>query len=181
MVEQPASAAEVGALPGRRRFLGWVIGGIGGLVAAAVGIPAIGALVGSALERQPQLTVRLGKLADYPVGQPKLAQFTLTRTDGWVRTLESRAVWVVRTGDQAVTVFNGRCTHLGCAYSWRTAEPHSEQFVCPCHDGVFALDGTVAGGPPPRPLDTLPVQVDGGTVVITYQDFHLGIPEKTPV
>jgi len=87
----------------------------------------------------------------------------------------------VRTGDQAVTVFNGRCTHLGCAYSWRTAGSQGEQFVCPCHDGVFALDGTVAGGPPPRPLDTLPVQVDDGTVVITYQDFHLGIPEKTPV
>jgi len=181
MAEQLPAPTEERTFPGRRRFLGWVIGGIGGFVATAVGIPAIGALVGSAAGRQSQLTVRLGKLADYPVGQPKLAQFTLTRTDGWVRTLESRAVWVVRTGDQVVTAFNGRCTHLGCAYSWTTAEPHSEQFVCPCHDGVFALDGTVAGGPPPRPLDTLPVQVDGETVVITYQDFHLGIPENTSV
>jgi menaquinol-cytochrome c reductase iron-sulfur subunit len=181
MAEQLPSATKELALRGRRRFLGWVIGGIGALVAAAVGTPAIGALVGSTIGRQAELTVRLGKLADYPVGQPKLAQFTLTRTDGWVRTLESRVVWIVRMSDQAVTAFNGRCTHLGCAYSWRTAEPHSEQFVCPCHDGVFARDGTVAGGPPPRPLDTLPVRVDDGTVVITYQDFHLGIPEKTPV
>jgi menaquinol-cytochrome c reductase iron-sulfur subunit len=180
MAEQLSSAAEEGALLGRRRFLGWVIGGIGALVAAAVGTPAIGALVGSGLGRSAQLSVRLGKLADYPVGQPKLAQFTLTRTDGWVRTQESRAVWVVRTGDQAATVFNGRCTHLGCAYSWQTAGSHQEQFACPCHDGVFALDGTVVDGPPPRPLDTLPVQVDDGVVVITYQDFHLGIPEKTP-
>jgi menaquinol-cytochrome c reductase iron-sulfur subunit len=177
-----AEAAPSAALdqPERRRLLGWLIGGVGAFVAAAVGIPAIGALVGSALGRREPLVVRLGKLDSYAVGQPKLAQFTLTRTDGWVRTLESRALWVVRTGPQEATVFNGRCTHLGCAYSWKTGGPTKDRFACPCHDGLFALDGTVAGGPPPRPLDTLPARVEDGILVVTYQDFRLGVPEKTP-
>jgi menaquinol-cytochrome c reductase iron-sulfur subunit len=80
-----------------------------------------------------------------------------------------------------VTVFNGRCTHLGCAYNWRTEGRNTGQFLCPCHDGVFSLDGTVQDGPPPRPLDTLAVQVEDGVLMVTYQDFRLGVPDKAPV
>ena len=168
------------ALSGRRRLLGWLIGGISAFIAAAVGVPVVGAVAGSGLGRRPETTVRLGKLADYPIGQPRLGQFTLSRTDGWVTTLETRAVWVVRTGEQEVAVFNGRCTHLGCAYSWKTDGPHRDQFFCPCHDGVFGRDGKVVGGPPPRPLDTLPARVEDGVLVVTYQDFRLGVPDKAP-
>ncbi len=168
------------ALSRRRRLLGWLIGGISAFVTAAVGIPVVGALAGSAFGRRPETAVRLGKLADFPLGQPKLAQFALSRTDGWVTTLESRAVWVVRTGELEATVFNGRCTHLGCAYSWKTEGPRRGQFFCPCHDGVFGPDGKVLGGPPPRALDTLPVRVEDGVLAVSHQDFRLGVAEKAP-
>jgi Rieske Fe-S protein len=168
------------ALRARRSFLGWLIGGIIACLGAAVGIPAVGAVLSAARGRPRTDTIPLGRLADYPLGEPRLAQFTLARVDGWVQTLESRAVWVVRTGEQAATVFNGRCTHLGCAYSWKTAGAHRGQFLCPCHDGVFARDGQVVEGPPPRGLDTLPARVEDGTLVIAYQDFRLGVPQKEP-
>jgi quinol---cytochrome c reductase iron-sulfur subunit, bacillus type len=162
----------------RRRLLGWLTGGIVTGIAAAVAVPGVRMLVGSTLKRRGADTVQLGKLADFPMGEPKLAQFTLSRTDGWVTTLDTRGVWVVRTGDQDATVFSGRCTHLGCAYSWMS---DASRFHCPCHDGVFTLDGTVQSGPPPRRLDTLPVQVNDGALVIQYQDFRLGVPNKAPL
>lgn len=41
------------------------------------------------------------------------------------------------------------CTHLGCIVHWDAAAGHIQ---CPCHAGLFAPDGSVIGGPPPRPL-----------------------------
>lgn len=165
--------------PKRRQFLGWLIGGIAGFIGTALGIPWIGALL-SAVGGQPEATIiRLGNLANFPEGQPALAQFTITRTDGWVQTQEGRSVWIIRRGAEDITVYNGRCTHLACAYNWRTEGDYKDHFVCPCHDGIYALDGRVVSGPPPRPLDTLPAQIDNGELVITFQDFRPGVPEKT--
>ena len=47
-------------------------------------------------------------------------------------------------------VFSNVCTHLGCRVNW---EADKNEYVCPCHDGHFGLDGKVVSGPPPRPLD----------------------------
>ena len=172
---------QAGVDPSRRSFLQWVIGNIGAFMTAAVGVPIVGAVASAARDASKAVQVALHKLDDYPVNEPTLAQFTITTTDGWMRTLETRSVWVVRTGEKDVTVYNGRCTHLGCAYNWQDSGDEAEHFVCPCHDGVFALDGTVVDGPPPRPLDTLPVKIEDGVVMIEYEDFRPGIPKKTPV
>ncbi len=43
-----------------------------------------------------------------------------------------------------------RCAHLGCPVRWVLA---AERFICPCHGGVYDLQGVRVGGPPPRPLD----------------------------
>ena len=162
---------------GRRSFLGWAIAGIIGFVGAAVGVPIIGALASAAGNTRQAAQVRLSRLTSYTIGQPKLAQFTLNQTDGWVQTLENHAVWVVRTSDTEALVFNGRCTHLGCAYSW-----HTDRFACPCHGGTFAADGTVISGPPPRPLDRLKTQVGSdGYLNVEYQDFQLGVPAQEPI
>jgi Rieske Fe-S protein len=41
--------------------------------------------------------------------------------------------------------------------SW---DPDLEQIVCPCHDGFFEpLEGRVLSGPPPAPLDALPLEI----------------------
>lgn len=164
----------------RRQFLGWLIGGVVAFVSTAVGIPYIGALLSAASGQKEPTTIRLGKLSDFPEGQPTLAQFTITRTDGWVKTQEGRSVWVIHNKDQDFTVYNGRCTHLGCAYNWRTTEPYSDKFVCPCHDGIYAKDGSIVSGPQPRRLDTLSAKVENEDLFIVYEDFRPGIPEKTP-
>ncbi len=165
----------------RRQFSKWLVGGIGAFMASAVGVPIVGTIFSAALGKREAAEITLGKLEDYPIGEPTVAQFTVMQTDGWQRTIASRSVWVVRNSDSDVTVFNGHCTHLGCAYNWKDDGDHAEHFVCPCHNGIFTKDGSVTSGPPPRPLDTLSVQIKDGHVVISYEDFRSGIPEKTPV
>jgi len=50
------------------------------------------------------------------------------------------------------------CTHLGCIITW---EPDNTRFFCPCHAGVFSPTGEVLAGPPPSPLPTLKVILEG--------------------
>jgi cytochrome b6-f complex iron-sulfur subunit len=42
-----------------------------------------------------------------------------------------------------------KCTHKGCDVGY---DPEGAQFVCPCHESRFDLDGSVKNGPAERPL-----------------------------
>jgi Rieske Fe-S protein len=159
----------------RRTFLAQVIGACVTFLAALVGIPAVGAAVGPALKRDEAEWLPLGSPDSFQEGVPKSINISVARRDGWIETSEVKGVWVVRQAPNQFTAFNGRCTHLGCAYSWQAQQ---NQFACPCHAGVFGLDGKVLAGPPPRPLDALAVRLDGGALEVQYQDFQLGTPEK---
>ena len=52
--------------------------------------------------------------------------------------------------------FSVNCTHLGCPVRWLA---DAELFMCPCPGGVYYKDGSVAAGPPPRPLIRYEVRV----------------------
>jgi Rieske Fe-S protein len=161
----------------RRTFLTQVIAACGAFLAAALGIPSVGAVAGSALQLTGADWITLGQLSSFPADVPTSAEFVIIRTDGWVKTSETRTVWVTRSSSNDVVIFNGRCTHLGCAYHWSA---NTNEFDCPCHAGVFGKDGRVLGGPPPRPLDTLPTRVTNGLLEVQYQDFREGIPQRVP-
>jgi menaquinol-cytochrome c reductase iron-sulfur subunit len=162
----------------RRTFLAQVIAACVAFLAAVLGIPAVGAAVGPALKREETDWVSLGSVDSFQVGEPKAVNVTIVQRDGWIETTAVRGVWVVRQPDDTFSVFNGRCTHLGCAYSWQS---NQHQFACPCHAGVFAIEGKVLAGPPPRPLDTLETRVEAGDLQAQMQDFRLGTPDKVPV
>ncbi|HLO34005.1 MAG TPA: ubiquinol-cytochrome c reductase iron-sulfur subunit, partial [Anaerolineales bacterium] len=55
------------------------------------------------------------------------------------------------------------CTHLGCRVRW-IAEKNN--FICPCHNGVFDKEGKVLAGPPPRPLNRYQVKVENDQLFI---------------
>jgi menaquinol-cytochrome c reductase iron-sulfur subunit len=42
----------------------------------------------------------------------------------------------------------------------------ADLFMCPCHGGVYYSDGTVAAGPPPKPLIRYEVRMVNGQVEI---------------
>ena len=62
-------------------------------------------------------------------------------------------------GNDRFTVAIGLCTHLGCIPAWKKNE-----WKCACHGGVFNASGQQTFGPPPRPLDLPPFEVEGNTL-----------------
>jgi Rieske Fe-S protein len=162
----------------RRTFLAQVIAACGAFLAVLLGIPAIGAAIGPALRREQAEWLSLGSPDTFPEGVPKEVTITVVERDGWIETNSVKGVWVIRQPGDQFTVFNGRCTHLGCAYGWQLDQ---QQFACPCHAGVFGIEGRVLAGPPPRPLDTLETRIDDDELQTQYQDFRLGTEAKVPV
>jgi len=69
---------------------------------------------------------------------------------------------LVRTPDGAYHAYGQKCTHLSCPVYY--SRDH-QRLECPCHEGAFdAATGNVLYGPPPRPLDTIEVEVRNGHV-----------------
>jgi menaquinol-cytochrome c reductase iron-sulfur subunit len=62
-----------------------------------------------------------------------------------------------------VVAFAPQCTHLGCAYHFDETE---KQFLCPCHNSVFSIDGKVVSGPAPRPLDRFDAKVQNNKLLL---------------
>jgi len=162
----------------RRTFLSYINVAIGGFIATVLGIPLVGAAVLPALKQGQSNLVSAGAVTDFEVGQPKSVAVTVTTKDGWIQSQEDKGIWVIKKSESDFTVFNGRCVHLGCAYSWRA---DLKEFVCPCHGGTYTIDGQVIAGPPPRPLDTLQWTIDQGKLMVDYKDFRLGVPQKEAI
>jgi menaquinol-cytochrome c reductase iron-sulfur subunit len=148
---------------GRRTFMKAAIAGIGGLISAAIGLPAIAYVVGPALKQAADLWIRLGALSKVELGTPTLFKTTVETETGWINTQEEVSAYVLTENGQDYVVMSNVCTHLGCRVRWI---PEDEKFYCPCHNGVFAKDGSVESGPPPRPLDQFESKVEDGVLYI---------------
>lgn len=155
----------------RRRFLSWAVGILGTFVGVALGIPILGYAVSPALRREGKPWADAGPLVDITIGEPTKVEYLIERKDGWIETTNQRSAWVIRQPDNSLIVYNPHCTHLGCPFSWQSA---AKRFFCPCHDGVFAMDGSVVSGPPPRPLDRFQARVEDGKLMILEEAPHAG-------
>jgi len=163
---------------GRRAFLKWATA-IGGFFSALLaGAPALRAFFSPTFRHERTAKwIRLGEVDQFDPEVPTKIDFVDTVTDAWVETRRLRNVWVYTEDGEQFTVYNGRCTHLGCNYSFDEQE---NVFRCPCHTGFFEVKtGVVLGGPPPRSLDILEVRVEDGILYAAYRDFRLGVPDKT--
>lgn len=70
---------------------------------------------------------------------------------------------IVNHPDKGFIAFSRVCTHLGCLVEYHRGQ---QRFICPCHAGIFDLEGSVISGPPPKPLATIPLRIDGENIVI---------------
>ena len=143
----------------RREFLNYGILGLGGLITLSLLAPAATYFLSPAWKKKEEDWIFLGEAGKIPVDQPTKVEFVQRRKDGWMTVEEKRSAWVVTKDGKSFDVFDPSCTHLGCPYNWNETK---REFLCPCHNGVFSMDGAVLAGPPPRPLDRYPNRVENG-------------------
>jgi menaquinol-cytochrome c reductase iron-sulfur subunit len=146
---------------GRRRFLVWLSIFSGSLAAAAAGLPVIGYILAPAFRRADSHWVTLGPIDRFEVGDTVLVSFENPSALSWAGVTAKTGAWLRRVGEKEFVAFVLNCSHLGCPVRW---EPASKLFMCPCHGGVYYADGTVAGGPPPKPLQRFRVRERNGQV-----------------
>ena len=142
----------------RRTFYVAAIYGIGGLITAALGLPALLYLLVPARMRRQSEWVDVGDIAQLPAGIPSEMAYRRIRVDGWKVSSEKSTTWVVKKNNNQVVAFGPECTHLGCPYHW---DEGKTEFVCPCHNSIFSPEGKVLGGPAPRPLDRYETRLEG--------------------
>jgi len=121
-----------------------------------VGVTAvIAALAAGGLKKSiplPKTGTKIVALSAFPVGS--VMQFTAP---------DGNPAYLFRT-KVGVFAYSAVCTHQGCTVSYN---PTGKTLDCPCHGGKFdpANGGKVLGGPPPRPLDTYKVAIQGDSIV----------------
>lgn len=149
--------------PERRVFLTKLSLALTGIAALFVAVPVVGFILGPLIKRSPQDWRNVGKLDDFTVGTTVKVDFRDPSPLAWAGVTAESAAWLRRTGEDTFIAFAMNCSHLGCPVRWLQS---ADLFMCPCHGGVYYKDGSVAAGPPPRPLSRYPVRVHGGLVQI---------------
>jgi len=150
----------------RRDFVKVVTATLSGIMGAAMGIPIIAYLIDPALNVQTsEAWIPLGPLEGYPVGSPKAFSFTRSNINGWEKTVNSYGGFIVRKSESDLLALSNRCTHLSCSVNWVEEQ---QEYVCPCHDAQFDIDGNVNAGPPPTPLDHFETKVEEGNLFVFF-------------
>ncbi|MDQ6902795.1 MAG: Rieske (2Fe-2S) protein [Bacteroidota bacterium] len=147
----------------RRKFLMKLSLGFAALSAAVAAIPVVSALIAPLLEQSKDQWRKVGVLNDFPLGTTNLVTFINADPEAYAGVTAKSAAWLRRNGQNDFIAFAANCTHLGCPVRW---EASAKLFMCPCHGGVYYKDGTVAAGPPPKPLTQYEVRVYNNEIQI---------------
>ncbi len=156
----------------RRRFVNISGQAAGAIAVSAFALPSLGFAAGSAIFDRPKARWEaVGAPDDFPTDAYVPKVITETRNVGEVgkTTVLMRARNPEIDGpedpaiDNSFVAVSTRCMHLGCPVRYVDA---SKRFICPCHGGVYDFRGSVASGPPVRPLDRFYTRVRGGLVEV---------------
>jgi len=91
----------------------------------------------------------------------RLNRVMITRID----TLKMSERYQANAAD-GVIAYSAICTHTGCdVINWDAGQL---RMACPCHESQFDIydGGKVVGGPAPRPLAMLPLEIVDGIVIV---------------
>lgn len=119
-----------------------------------VGLFMTQALIGSGVMFWPTKVTGFGAKILAPV---RLSE--LRPGDPPVRVREGR-FYLSRLEDGIIALY-WKCPHLGCTVPWNEAEG---QFHCPCHGSIYDRTGQNLGGPAPRPMDYMPIEIEGENI-----------------
>lgn len=77
-----------------------------------------------------------------------------------------------------LNVLSNSCAHLGCPVRWLVVGGKGE-FLCPCHGGIYDINGAYVAGPPPRGMyEYAETEIrDNGKLYVKHEyDINKGIP-----
>jgi menaquinol-cytochrome c reductase iron-sulfur subunit len=160
--ENEESAAPRAQTVSRRQLLTILGIGLNVIAGALFAVPVIGYVLGPAGRRamgKGLEWVSLGSLAQFPVGETRLATYRNPFVRPWDGDTGDIPCWVRRVATDQCQIFAINCTHLGCPVRWF---PQSGLFLCPCHGGAYYSDGSRASGPPPRGLFQYDYKIESG-------------------
>jgi len=137
----------------RRGFLKYGLLGFSGLATfAGVLTPVIAYLWPPARTSGATVgRVAVASTVDLPSGQ------------GGVFSVANKPVIVIHTTEGDHIALSATCTHLGCILFWNAER---RVIACPCHEAYFNTAGAVISGPPPAPLESYRVQVEGDQIYV---------------
>ena len=135
----------------RRDFLNIIKKGLAATGLTALLAPFLAYFYPPSLEETPSEAVRVGTVDDISPGESITVPF-------------GRYPAIVIHTDQGLKAYSAVCTHFACIVKWDKAEGI---IFCPCHEGYFEPnEGAVISGPPPQPLDQLPLRITDGEIFI---------------
>ncbi|MFI6939037.1 Rieske (2Fe-2S) protein [Streptomyces sp. NPDC050418] len=83
--------------------------------------------------------------------------------EGGGTVFKDQGVVVVQPAPGDFKAYTSTCTHSGCTVK----DVAGGTINCPCHGSKFSIeDGSVKGGPAPKPLPAKQIKVDGDTITL---------------
>jgi menaquinol-cytochrome c reductase iron-sulfur subunit len=186
----------------RRTFMANAVIALGGVIGLGLVIPLATSLLPAADATNdqwstltPEEAAAFKKAAEK---QPVKVTFHVHETNGYLGASDTEQfVWGVKATEQQLeqerpelfkgvdkvpypvvnmgfVVFSPICPHLGCKYTWNTAQ---NKFLCPCHGSIYSELGKHEAGPALRGLDPLPLREYQGKVQITWIEYKFNSPQ----
>jgi len=126
---------------------------------ALCGLAGAAALIESCKKTNSTSSTPQGPTVNFTLDLSQPANASLNKSGGAV---SSAGVIVVNTGSTYIALAQ-TCTHNGCNIGYNQS---SNQFICPCHNGIFDTNGKVVSGPPPAPVKKYTVTKNGNILTI---------------
>ena len=107
------------------------------------------------------------------IGEPEKPAILDQKTSGFTQSERDEIL-------SKLNILSNSCAHLGCPVRWF---PDKEEFLCPCHGGLYDINGGYVGGPPPRGMYRYPqaeIREDGSLYVKHGYDIEPGLNKQQP-
>src|ERR1700681_3968245 len=161
----------------RRSFLGALLGVGSVFVGGLLSVPLIRFALFPLLRRTTELKRSpVGAMSEFSsLTEPVMRTIQIEQVDGWRKTVSEKAVYITKDQHGQLAVLTSICPHLGCTVPWNKEK---KQFICPCHGGTFAADGSRVSGPSQRGMDALGTSVQDGQLLVRFQYFRQLVSDK---
>ncbi len=78
--------------------------------------------------------------------------------------------------EQQLNVLSNHCAHLGCPVRWM---PQEGGILCPCHGGIYDINGDHTGGPPPHGLWRYVSRIREDGSIYVKHEFYVEQKDQT--